>query len=332
MVAYGCALLAAVTSLAGGAGSVAGATAPKPQMVLAANTVVIAPNGTAAVDVLVPKGGVELVETKPVLGVVPGFALLVGSDTWSSVAIIARGGTRVNGLPLHHVQVHLPAPDHCPATSAPTPSPPPPCRAYVEQTLHASPTTARSVGSQNRWYLPAGQYQIVLSGPAHAFLAAVLTFAGARGTNYAIALGHATATLQRARIDNLVLAHLNGTFKHKVAKHGIGVLGLWHTTAGDEPGEFSYAECVVAGEAEQTNPDDCFPRLAAGPGKVPGGKDPVWAAQSIGGATLDNSGQGTFETPLLKPGTYTNSYRVTRGGRGPAAGAFVLWLETDSLR
>jgi hypothetical protein len=286
--------------------------------------------GTASVDVTVPKGGVDLVEHKPANGVAPGFAILFPGNGWAAVAIIART-TRYAGAPLNHVQVHLPAPDHCPSTVAPTPAPVPACTPYVEHVLHHAPDP-RTNSTTNSWHLPAGVYQIVVSAAPGQFVDAVLTFGKARGALAVRARGRAAATLQRARIENVVAAHLNGAFAHRLGARGVAVTGLWHTTAGDEPGEFTYAECVVAGPADPANPDDCFARLAAGPGAVPAGKDPVWAQQSVGGVTLDPSGTGTFETPVLKAGTYTNSYRVSRGGRGPAVGAWVWWVEADSLR
>jgi hypothetical protein len=323
------AVCAALLALLGGAplAPVASA-APKPPVV--GSTTLVYGTGTASVDVTVPQGGVDLVERKPAKGVAPGFAIMVPGNGWAAVAVIARS-TRYAGAPLNHVQVHLPAPDHCPSRVAPTIAPVPACTPYVEHVLHHAPDP-RTNSTTNSWHLPAGVYQIVISAAPGQFVEAVLTFAKAPGARAVRARGRAAATLQRARIENVVAAHLDGEFGHRLGARGVAVTGLWHTTAGDEPGEFTYAECVVAGAAETANPDDCFARLAAGPGRVPAGKEPVWAQQSIGAVTLDPSGTGTFETPVLKAGTYTNSYRVSRGGRGPAVGTWVWWLEADSLR
>src|SRR5258706_15387828 len=79
--------------------------------------------GTAAVDVTVPRGGVELVERlRDANDHVAGFATMFSSNTWSAVAIVARSN-RVDGHLIQHYQVHLPAPDHCPSATAPSVSP-----------------------------------------------------------------------------------------------------------------------------------------------------------------------------------------------------------------
>ncbi len=318
----GALVLAVLASFSG----TAVATASPPA--LAGQTLVVA-FGTASVDVAVPRGGAELVERLPANGSVPGFAAMFSATSWSAVALISRTA-RHGDRPLHHVQVHAPAPDHCPSTVAPTVQPVPTCTPYVEHTYHHSPA-ARVVGETNRWRLAPGTYQLVVSAPPGRVVTAALTFAGLRGSRVLFASKRVAATFERDRVENVALAHLTGSYEHRIASRGLGVLGVWHTTAGDEPGEYAYAECVVPGDADQANPDDCPVRDTA-PAPVPGGKDPVFAAQSMGAHTVDNSGNDTFETRVLAKGTYTNTYRVTRGGRGPGVGTWVWWLEADSVK
>src|SRR5258708_37316373 len=91
--------------------------------------------GTAALDVTVPAGGVELLDgLRDGNGRVAGFATMT-SATWSAVAIVARAN-RVGGRLIQHYQVHLPSPDHCPSATAPTVGPVPTCTSPVEQTAH----------------------------------------------------------------------------------------------------------------------------------------------------------------------------------------------------
>jgi hypothetical protein len=304
---------------------------PAPRPVLAASNFVIA-YGSASVDFTLPKAA-ELVETAPTASATPGWAVLT-SGGWAAVALISRTH-RVGDRPLNAVQVHTPLPDHCPPPVAPTAQPVPQCGARVEHAFVSTPNAARKVGGTNRYAFPAGTYQLVVSAPARTMVAVTFRFAGLRGQLGIFATKPVTAGFTRDRVDSLALAHANGAWTRRLTARGFGVLGIWYTTAGDEPGEFTYAECLTAGAAGPANPDDCTPAALTGPpGAVPKdvSRKPVFYAGSHGGFSLTNSGTGTFQTPPLAAGTYTNTYRVTRGGRGPAVGAFAWWVQADGYR
>lgn len=305
------------------------AAKPKPPNV--AGLTVVYGTGSASVDLTVPKG-VSLLAPAPVGETVFGFAQLFGDSPWMAVALVSRSA-RSGGKPVNAVHVHTPEPDHCPSRTAPTTSPVPACEAYVEHSLVHGPAPVVA-GPMHRYALPAGTYQVVVSGQPGKFVGAVLSFAGAYGGRVFQARRQVSAAFQRVREENVALAHVTGSFKGGLSANGIGVLGLWHTSAGDaaEPGELTYAECVTAGAAAPLNPDDCTAVGATGVAAEGVAKKPLFFASSAGGFTLTGSGNALWETPVLKKGTYTNSFRVTRGGRGPAAGVFVWWLQADSLR
>lgn len=314
------------------AGIAPGAGAAKAPPTVAQITFFVAV-GTATVDVTIPRG-VSLIAPVPTATRVPGIAGIHSSDqrAWGAVALISRSA-RSGGAPVNAVHVHPPHPDHCPSETAPTATPVPPCREYVEH-AYVHGVTPISWGDMIRYPLPAGRYQVVVSAPPGVVTFVELAFAGAPGGGRGIVVTRrATASFQRTRHAHLATAHATGTFAGRLTANGIGVLGVWHTSAGDEPGEHTYAQCVTPGAAGPLDPDGCG--AVATSGQAPPdqlGRKPLFWAASAGAVTFANSGQGTFQTPVLKPGTYVNSYRVTRGGRGPAAGAFVWWLQADALK
>lgn len=305
---------------------------PKPPSLVGANLVYGWAN--SALDVTVPKGAklfVPAAEPGNALGFAFQDNLSAGQkDTWMVVALISRT-TRVAGRPVTAVQVHAPRPDHCPADDAPTIDPPPPCKAYADQvSVHG--ITASPVAGGVQYALPAGTYQLIVSGPSRQILSAFIALDGLRsGRSFVTNKGVGTA-FDRGRSEDLVLAHREGTFGRKLGASGMAVLGVWHATVADEPGELTYAQCVTAGDPALANPDDCTPVAASGQAPPAGTdvKKPVFAAFD-GGVTLDSAGTATFTTPILKKGTYFNTFRVTRGGRGPAAGTFAWWVIADSL-
>ena len=311
------------------AATVPAAAKPKPPAV-AAHTVVSGV-GSVSVDVTVPKG-VSLLAPAPGGERAYGFAQLFGDSSWAAVALVSRTA-RYGGRPVNAVHVHTARPDHCPSSAAPTTGPVPPCHNVVEHSLVNGPAPVLA-GKLYRYALPPGTYQVVVSGQPGRFVGAVLSFAGVYGGKVVSATRRVTASFQRVREENVALAHVTGSFSRRLTANGIGVLGLWHTAAGDpnEPGEFTYAECVTPGAAAPLNPDDCTAVAAANVYPADVAKKPVFFASSAGGFTLTNSGHALWETPVLEKGTYTNSFRITRGGRGPAAGAFVWWLQADSLK
>jgi hypothetical protein len=289
----------------------------------------------SAVDVTVPKGATLFVPS-PEPGRTVGFAMQDDisagqKDTWKVVALVSRT-TRIGGRPVTAVQVHAPRPDHCPAEDAPTVNPPPPCSAYADH-VSVYGVTASPVAGGVRYALPAGTYQLIVSGPPKHLLVTAILFDGLRGgRGFVTTKGVATA-FDRGRAEDLVLAHREGYFGRRLTASGMAVLGVWHAAAADEPGELTYAQCVTAGEPGLANPDDCAPVTASGQAPPAGGdvKKPVFSAFD-GGVTLDPAGTETFQTPILKKGTYFNTFRVTRGGRGPAAGTFAWWVIADSLK
>lgn len=284
--------------------------------------------GSAAADVTIPKG-VSLYVRAPAGDTSYGFATVLNPGTWSAYALVSRTA-RHAGRPVSAVQVHMPYPDHCASSDVPVGTAPP-CEARVEQSFVNAPEPTVA-GPWLRYALPAGTYQFVVSGPRNAFVGAVLQFGGVVGVRAVVARRPVAASFERTREENIALAHVTGSFDHKLTANGIGVLGVWHTATGEEPGEFTYAECVTPGVAGPFNPDDCLALGASGASPPAGGHKPVFFAASTGGFTLTPSGNGTWMTPVLKKGTYTNTFRVTRGGRGPAAGAFAWWLQADSLK
>lgn len=288
--------------------------------------------GSVSIDVTVPKG-VSLVATPPAGRVVRGFAKILTDDaSWGAVGIFARGGPSFGGKRFNAVQVHLGEPDHCPPPTAPTVPPPAECDEVVEHTLVNAPAPTVAGGTL-RYALAPGTYQIVVSGPPGEFVHAELRFAGARGVRGLAPTRRATTHFARTRAEDLAFVHARDSWSHRFTGNGLGVLGLWHTAAGDEPGQFTYTECVTPGAAGPLNPDDCLPLGATGqtpPDAV--GRKPAFFAGSVGGFTLESWGAGTFQTPVLPAGTYVNTFRLTRGGRGPAVGAFVWWVQADALR
>ena len=96
------------------------------------------------------------------------------------------------------------------------------------------------------------------------------------------------------------------------------------------PGAFNYAECLTAGTPGPASPNDCIPAIFLGDVSVAGQPlvvRPVTGALHGGAWTLENSGMLTLQSPTLQPGLYTNTFRVQRGGPGPAVGAWAFWLE-----
>ena len=298
--------------------------------VTAARSLVIAGPANTALDIVVPRG-VTLAGRAPGLAS-PGFADLGATGKWGSVALISRG-TRVAGKPVNVVQVHTSAPDHCPATFAPTTAPVPPCRPLVEH-VSSHGMTPSVDGLAVRYPLPAGTYQVALAGPPGSILVAHLTFTGVGGESVAYTSRRITGSwLERVRHEGFAAAQVTGSFTHRLSTTGLAVLGAWHTTAGEEPGPSSYAHCVTQGTAGPLDPDGCLPFSATGqarPAQL--GPKPVFAAMSAPEEAAQDYAALAVQTPLLKPGTYVDSYRVTRVGRGPAVGAFAFWLQTDALK
>jgi hypothetical protein len=311
--------------------SMAPAAVAKPAPPTVAGLTAVLTQGSGAVDVTVPKGA-RLAVPVPSGGRTYGFASFFETGSWSAVALISRTH-KVAGTPVNVMQVHTGAPDHCPSAAAPTPTPPPKCGTPVVEHLTAHGVTPTTDGKYNYYALPTGPYQLVISGPPREWVGAQMFFVGLRGQRFVFADKPVATAFGRMRDEDLAFASVAGWFSPKLTANGIGVLGLWHTTATGEPGEFSYTECLTPGSAGPVDPDTCVPLGMTGAAPPDGlGAKPLFWAGSAGGVTLDGSGNGTWQTPVLKKGTYTNSYRVTRGGRGPAAGVFVWWLQADSLR
>lgn len=322
VVASGCLLALALAATPAGA-------APK-RPVTAARSLIVVGSANTSLDVVVPKG-VTLAGRAPGIAS-PGFANFSTTGAWGAVAIVSRG-TKVAGKPLNVVQVHTSAPDHCPAATAPTPEPTPPCVPLVEH-VSSHGTTPSVDGLAVRYPLPAGTYQVALAGPPGALVVAQLTFTGVGGEAGAFTTRRIIGSaLQRARHEGFAVAQATGSFTHRLTTTGLAVLGAWHTAAGREPGPSSWAHCVTPGTAGPADPDGCLPFTMTGQGRPAElGPRPVYAATSTPEQLLQDYAALAVQTPLLRPGTYADSYRVSRVGRGPAVGAFVLWLQTDALR
>lgn len=306
--------------------SVAPATAA-PKVPQVSRSLLVAGIAGTSIDVAVPKGA-ALLGPPSAAGAVPGFAVS-GADPaqWWAVALISRS-TKVAGKPVNAVQVHTPAPDHCPSKTAPSVRPVPECVKLVEHTsFHGVPQTTS--GGVVRYALPVGTYQVALAGPPGKLVMVVLHFSSVRTpfsvllTNKAFASG-----FERVRGSDLAAAQATGTFTRKLTGNGLAVLGVWHTVAEPEPGPFAYAQCVAAPSLPA---EPCAAVATTGQAPPAGAPKPAFGA--VGGpVTQTPSGQVTAQTPVLAAGTYTHTVRVARAGRGPAAGAFVLWLQTDALK
>ncbi|HVF06587.1 MAG TPA: hypothetical protein VNA20_17250 [Frankiaceae bacterium] len=306
--------------------TVAPATAA-PTVPQVSRTLLVAGVAGTSVDVIVPKGAV-LVGPRSVAGLVPGFAISGGdSDHWWAVALISRS-KKVAGKPVNAIQVHTPAPDHCPSQTAPSVRPVGECAKLVEHTsFHGVPQTTS--GGFVRYALPAGTYQVALAGPPGKLVVAALHFTAVK-TPFSVLLTKKAfaAGFDRVRGSDIAAAQASGTFTRKLTGNGLAVLGVWHTVAEPEPGPFAYAQCVAAASLPA---EPCAAVAATGqqpPAAVP---KPVYGV--VGGpVTQVPTGQVTGQTALLRAGTYTHTVRVARAGRGPAAGAFVFWLQTDALK
>ena len=304
------------------------ATAAKPKAPQVTRTVLLFGFGGSAADIVVPKGAVLEAPTGGA-GVAPGFAFLVNgvATDWAGLALISRS-KRSDGKPVNLAQVHLPQPDHCSSRTAPTPRPVPPCAKFVEH-VSAHGVTATSSGGVTRYALPAGTYQVVLGGPPNRSVFAALSFTGVRNTLTGVFARKSVATaLDRSRAEHLVAAQATGAFTRKLTGTGMGVLGVWHTVAENEPGPFSYAQCVATTSLPA---EPCAAAAMTGQAPPAGAPKPAYGV-AAGAVSTTVSGQVTAQTPLLPAGTYTNSVRVSRAGRGPAAGAFVWWIQSDALK
>lgn len=277
--------------------------------------------GSASIDVTAPKGAV-LRASAPPGGVAPQFATFLYGGEWGAVALLGRGPK-----PVRVMQVRTAKPDHCPSQLATPATPIGRCRTDLEHAVVTGATLSGS-GANAGYPIPAGTYQLVVSGPPNEFTVAMLSFAGLKGAKGFGAARRVNTAFQRVRTEHMVHAKITGAFSQKVTGNAVAVMGTWHATSDGENGAYQFAQCVAPGAAGPLDPDACAARQAVDAAAT----RPVFAAAEAGPSSDAKIGQTTHVTPVLKPGTYANAYRVNRLGDGPAAGAFVWWLQADALK
>lgn len=282
---------------------------------------IVAGIGTVTADVTVPKG-VSLLGF-PTPGGTIQAGVLLGSGDWSAFALLGRGGK-----PVRAFQVLTNLPDHCPSRK---PSPGTSVGSCREDVAHAvvSGATPTPAGISVRYALPAGTYQIVVSGPPNEIVIAGLFFDGAaRGSRVLYPKKTAKAAFQRVRGEDPLRAEVAGSFKQTVARNAVAVVGSWSNTADTENGAYYSAECVVPGTGLPVDAETCAARQAVEPAAT----RPAFANVEGGPPSAAKLGYTTHVTPVLKPGAYVNAYRVGRAGTAPGVGAFVWWLQADALK
>jgi hypothetical protein len=322
-------LTCAVTLLLAPAASAHHKPKHKPDPVAAvatlAGSVTVEGVGAVSVDVLLPAAG-ELV--LPIVSPTsPGWASVSTDGTWATVALISEERTfDGSGNPEGAYEVSLVGADGCPA-AVPAPVAETGCLRPYNAVAWATTRSPRLVDGAWHYVYEPGRYRLVVATEPGRQVSASFRVAGLTGAVELVAADPVDVTFDRTRVEDPALAVLSGAFAHTATRPTIGLVGLWFTSAGDEPGEFEYSECVTQGEAAPLNPSDCVPTGLTGTAAPAGlGKQPVWFAGSYGGFSLTNSNLVAFQVPRLAPADYTNSFRVTRGGRGPAVGTFAVWI------
>jgi hypothetical protein len=295
-----------------------------PAVAQLAGSVTVSGVGAAVVDVVLPAAG-ELVQpiTTPTS---PGWGDVTTDGTWAAVALLSADRRLASGNPEGAYEISMSGLDGCPAT-LPTPVADGGCLRPYNAVAWATASSPRIVDGSYHYAFPPGRYRLIVATEPGRHVSARFVVAGLVGSVTLSATQPVDVRYERDRVEDPALAVLTSSHRSESARPVVGLVGLWYTTAGDEPGEFEYAECVTPGDAAPLNPTDCPPSGISGVVAPAGlGKRPTWFAGSYGGFSLTNSNIVAFQLPRLEPGVHTNSVRVTRGGRGPAVGSFAFWL------
>ncbi|HEU0130879.1 MAG TPA: hypothetical protein VFQ85_07815 [Mycobacteriales bacterium] len=283
--------------------------------------------GNVTTEVVVPRGA-ELIEYLSSDGSLSAWtADYARTDQWSGIALISRTA-RVNGAPANVVAVQLPDSDHCGSRQAPTP--PWPCSDWAQHAYFNLPGKVRTVGHTRRHPIPAGTYQLVLSAPPGRLSFFEFDLAGPRGGMAIEATRRVDAAFTGDRDDGPATAVAATSAAHSFRGHGLAVAGVWHAGVPGIPAAFSYSACVTGGTLAPAGgvPEPCAATAAV---PAPGVAPPLHASGGMP-VTLEGVAHETFESAPLAAGSYGGSVHVTRGGDGPAAGAFVWWVGADAFR
>jgi hypothetical protein len=292
--------------------------------ILAGKTTVTA-TGSASTPITVPAGAQLQQRVDPPRS--PGFARITTTGAWAAVALVAVDQKLVDGrTPAFALQVHLARPWGCTGATREVV-----CIDPLEHALTALPSPPSATPEVARWPVDPGRYNLIIVGQPGATTTVDLDVADIPGTSTVEATQPVTATIDVAHDATAPLAVVNKAFTREVARPTLAALGMFHI-GGSDPvpaGPFTYAECLVRGEAAPANPEDCLVGAVAGDqtvGGTPVLKRPTTFAQSAGGFSLDNSGHNTIAA-YIDPGRYTASHRTVRGGVAPAVGGFAAWIE-----
>jgi hypothetical protein len=287
-----------------------------------AGSVTVSGVGAAVIDVVLPAAG-ELVQpiTTPTS---PAWADVTTDGSWAAVALLSADRKLPSGNPEGAYELSMSGLDGCPAV---LPTADGDCVRPYNAVAWATPRSPRIVDSAYHYDFQPGRYRLLVATDPGRHVSARFVVAGLAGSVALTATAPVDVHYDHARVEDPAVAVLTATHRSESSRPVVGLVGLWYTTGGDEPGEFEYAECVTAGDPAPLNPTDCPPSGISGLETPAGlGKKPVWFAGSYGGFSLTNSNIVAFQLPRLAPGGYTNTVRVTRGGRAPAVGSFAFWL------
>ncbi len=244
--------------------------------------------------------------------------------------VLASRTETLGSVPVNLVQVSLPPPHGCTHGGA--------CLHPLNHVAFNTSDAPSFVDGAWHYVYPAGEYRLYLLTEPGATATARLSVLGPGGEVAFEAEDPVSARFELARSSDPAAAVLSGSFRHAMSASGFVTMGLSHIaapTAGQaETGTFGYQECLTRGGPAPLNPEDCLAAsiVTASTGEVHAAGQPLllrphYFAGSIGGFTLTASGMGTWESPLLEPGEWVNSYRVQRGGSDPAIETWALWLE-----
>jgi hypothetical protein len=305
----------------------AGAEEPEIPVLAGVNTVT--GTGAVSVDVVLPtEASLVLRPDAPRL---PGWAQVSTTGSHAAVVLVSKTETFAEGqYRVNAFELHLKAPHGC--SGDPSPAAPRLCLSPYNPSVMLTP--AMPVLDQGSWLYayPPGEYTLYLiAEPGHT-ATATFELRGLQGSASMQASDAATVEFDQARNDGAALASLNGSHTHVVEESGLMTMGMYHVGANpDVGGLFNYSECLTRGTPGPGSPNDCLPASQMSEDVVVGGQPvvtrPTFFAAHVGAVSPENSGQAAWQPVTLGPGLWTNTYRVQRGGVGPAVGTWAFWLE-----
>lgn len=306
-------------------GAVPARGSAEPTMPALAGTTTVVATGSAAMPIVVPADAALQQRVDPPRS--PGFARITTTGAWAAVALVAIDQKMGDGKsPVWALQVHLARPWGCTGPTRQVT-----CIEPFEHALVALPTPPTGTPEMAYWPVDPGRYNLIVVGQSGARTTVDLDVANIGGTATLEPTQPVTATIDVAHDATAPLATVNKSFTRDIARPTLAALGMFHVGGSDPvaPGPFTYAECLVRGNAAPANPEDCLAGAFTGDQKI--GETtvttrPTTFAQSAGGFTLDDSGHNTIGA-YIEPGRYTASHRSLRGGIAPAVGGFAAWIE-----